>query len=57
MLQEMTRAGAIAKRILDELEELGCDTSTGCPDNEAAMAAFEGRTLADYYTEGKIGEA
>jgi len=50
---EMTRAGAIAKRVVDELEELGCDTKTGCPDNTAAMEAFAGRTLDDYYTEGK----
>ena len=50
---EMTRAGAIAKRVLDELKALGCDTMTGCPDNAAAMEAFQGRTLDDYYTEGK----
>lgn len=50
---EMTRAGAVAKRVLDELKELGCDTATGCPDNTAAMEAFAGRTLDDYYTEGK----
>lgn len=43
----------MAKRVLDELAELGCDTKTGCPDNTAAMEAFEGRTLDDYYTEGK----
>jgi len=50
---EMNRAGAIARRVLEELEGLGCDTKTGCPDNDAAKAAFQGRTLDDYYTEGK----
>lgn len=50
---EMTRAGAIARRVLNELEELGCDTKAGCPDNEAAKTAFMGRTLDDYYNEGK----
>eukprot|EP00339_Tiarina_fusa_P012873 CAMPEP_0117001948 /NCGR_PEP_ID=MMETSP0472-20121206/3775_1 /TAXON_ID=693140 ORGANISM="Tiarina fusus, Strain LIS" /NCGR_SAMPLE_ID=MMETSP0472 /ASSEMBLY_ACC=CAM_ASM_000603 /LENGTH=754 /DNA_ID=CAMNT_0004702121 /DNA_START=45 /DNA_END=2309 /DNA_ORIENTATION=+ len=50
---EMIRAGAIARQVIDELEELGCDTKTGCPDNEAAKDAFSGRSLADYYTEGK----
>ena len=50
---EMNRAGAVARRVLDELEALGCDTKVGCPDNAAAIAAFEGRTLDDYYTEGK----
>lgn len=49
---EMVRAGAIARQILNELASLGCDTMEGCPDNEDAMTAFEGRTLADYYTEG-----
>ncbi|CAB9497259.1 Alkaline phosphatase H [Seminavis robusta] len=50
---EMNRAGAIAKRVVQELESLGCDTKVGCPDNTAAMEAFAGRTLQDYYTEGK----
>jgi alkaline phosphatase len=50
---EMVRSGAIAKQVVDELEGLGCDTTTGCPDNSAAMNAFRGRTLDDYYTEGK----
>jgi alkaline phosphatase len=51
---EMVRSGAIAKQVVDELEGLGCDTTTGCPDNSAAMNAFRGRTLDDYYTEGKL---
>jgi len=51
---EMIRAGAIAKLIVKELEEdFGCDTKVGCPDNAAAKASFSGRTLSDYYTEGK----
>ena len=52
---EMVRAGAIARRVLDELEELGVDTvhgSPGTPQGEKALAAFQGRTLDDYYTEG-----
>jgi alkaline phosphatase len=49
---EMTRAGAIARQVIDELESLGCDTMEGCPDNADAMEAFEGRSLSDYYTEG-----
>jgi hypothetical protein len=50
---EMTRSGAIAKQVLDELKSLGCDTTTGCPDNQDAIDAFKGRSLDDYYTEGK----
>jgi hypothetical protein len=50
---EMVRAGAIARQIIDELEELGCDTKEGCPGLKEALDAFEGRTLEDYYTEGK----
>jgi hypothetical protein len=50
---EMVRAGAIARRVIDELEGMGCDTKTGCPDLTMAAEAFKGRTLADYYTEGK----
>jgi hypothetical protein len=49
---EMTRAGAIARQVIDELESLGCDTMEGCPDNDAAREAFAGRSLSDYYTEG-----
>ena len=52
---EMIRAGAIAKLVLEELEAMGCDTKTGCPDSDvgdAVLKAFEGRTLHDYYTEG-----
>ena len=45
-------SGAIARQVIDELESLGCDTMAGCPDNTAAMEAFEGRSLRDYYTEG-----
>lgn len=54
---EMVRSGAIAKRVLTELGELGCDPVSGeCPNNlkEEAKAAFNGRTTSDYYTEGKI---
>lgn len=50
---EMVRSGAIARKVIDELEGMGCDTKAGCPDNAMAMEAFAGRTLADYYTEGK----
>jgi hypothetical protein len=50
---EMTRSGAIAKQVLNELKSLGCDTKTGCPDNQDAIDAFKGRSLDDYYTEGK----
>ena len=52
---EMICAGAIAKLVIDELEGWGCDTTTGCPEmKDAAMAAFAGRTLDDYYTEGTL---
>jgi alkaline phosphatase len=54
---EMVRAGAIARRVIDELESLGCDTKIGCSSSDEgdnATLAFQGRTLADYYTEGKI---
>jgi hypothetical protein len=50
---EMVRAGAIGRRVVDELEEMGCDTKKGCPDMRDAVRAFSGRTLRDYYTEGK----
>ena len=49
---EMARAGAIARQVIDELESLGCNTTIGCPNNTAAMAAFQGRNLSYYYTEG-----
>ena len=51
----MIRAGAIAKEVLAELEGMGCDTTNGCTGAtaDAAKAAFAGRTLDDYYTEGK----
>ena len=51
----MVRAGAIGKRVVDELTELGCDIATGCADTDiadTAREAFQGRTLDDYYTEG-----
>ena len=50
---EMARAGAVARQVLDELASLGCNTTVGCPSNEAAKAAFRGRNLSYYYTEGK----
>ena len=56
----MVRAGAIAKRVIKELGELGCDSMSGeCPDDlkEAAKRAFEGRSIDDYYTEGMIHKA
>lgn len=52
---EMVRAGAIARKVIDELEAMGCDTMVGCPDSDIgdmALTSFAGRTLADYYTEG-----
>ena len=51
---EMTRAGVIAKKVVAELKTLGCDVATGCPGNQAVVNAFAGRTLSNYYTEGKI---
>jgi hypothetical protein len=50
----MVRSGAIARRVLDELEDMRCDTSIGCMENmkQVAKDKFAGRTLADYYTEG-----
>lgn len=51
---EMVRAGAVAKQVIAELEQLGCDTKVGCPDNQEAIATFAQRTLSDdYYTSGK----
>lgn len=53
---EMARAGAIAKRVLKELTDMGINTTTGSPgtpEATAALAAFSGRVLSDYYTEGK----
>jgi hypothetical protein len=50
---EMIRAGAVARQVIDELEQLGCDTKVGCPNNWNATLAFAGRTLSDYYTEGR----
>eukprot|EP00980_Cylindrotheca_fusiformis_P003941 scaffold871_cov130-Cylindrotheca_fusiformis.AAC.18 len=47
----MVRAGAIARRVIDELEDEGCDTKKGgCDDTIKDL--FRGRTLDDYYTEG-----
>lgn len=53
---EMIRAGAIAKLVIDELEDMGCDTKTGCANSnvgDRVLKAFKGRSLAHYYTEGK----
>jgi len=52
---EMARAGAIAKRVLDELKGMGVDTVNGSTGAvaDAAMLAFNGRQLKDYYLEGK----
>jgi hypothetical protein len=49
---EMVRAGAVAKQVIEELESLGCDIKLGCPNNTAAIDAFRGRRLSNYYTEG-----
>lgn len=48
----MVRAGAIAKRVITELEGLGCDIKTGCPANNEAKTKFIGRQLKDYYVDG-----
>ena len=50
----MIRAGAIAKRVLKELESMGIDVKNGSTGEVAdkAKEAFAGRTLSDYYTEG-----
>ena len=55
---EMIRAGAVAKKVLMELEGMGCDTSNGCTGSvaDAALAAFSGRTLSDYYYTEGVGE-
>ena len=50
---EMIRAGAIARQVIDELEAEGCDTKVGCPDMDL-LGKFSGRSLSDYYTEGKL---
>ena len=51
----MIRAGAIAKQVITELEAMGVDIKDGATGDVAAAAkqAFAGRTLSDYYTEGK----
>lgn len=52
---EMIRAGAIAKKILTELQGMGIDTKVGAKGTAKAAeakAAFKGRALKDYYTEG-----
>jgi len=53
---EMIRAGAVAKQVIAELEELGVDIKEGATGDIAAAAkeAFAGRTLDDYYTEGEL---
>ena len=51
---EMARAGAVAKQVIVELESMGIDIKNGTSGDlaDAAKAAFAGRTLDDYYTEG-----
>jgi hypothetical protein len=52
---EMVRAGSIARQVIDELADLGCDVTLGeCLENlkQVAKDQFGGRTLEDYYTEG-----
>lgn len=50
----MIRAGAIAKRVIDELTEMGCNIEAGCGDkSDEALAKFSGRSLDNYYTEGE----
>ena len=50
----MARAGAVAKRVIVELESMGIDIKNGTTGDlaDAAKAAFAGRTLDDCYTEG-----
>lgn len=52
----MIRAGAVAKQVIVELESMGVDIKTGATGDiaDAAKAAFAGRTLDDYYTEGRF---
>jgi len=53
---EMIRAGAIAKKVLAELTDMGIDTTVGATSDAqkaSAKAMFAGRKLSDYYTEGK----
>lgn len=50
---EMTRAGVIAKKVIAELTKLGCSIATGCAGNQAILNAFSGRTLNNYYIEGR----
>ncbi len=52
----MIRAGAVAKQVIVELESMGVDIKNGTTGDlaVAAKAAFAGRTLDDYYTEGKF---
>ena len=51
----MIRASAIAKQVMKELEFMGVDVNNGSTGEvaEKAKAAFAGRSLTDYYTEGK----
>lgn len=51
---EMIRAGAIAKQVITELEGMGVDIKEGATGDvaDSAKAAFAGRSLGDYYTEG-----
>lgn len=50
---EMARAGSIAKQVVAELTKAGCNVVTGCSNNTALKNSFAGRTLSNYYTEGK----
>lgn len=52
---EMIRAGAVAKRVIKELEGMGVDIKNGSTGAiaAAAKAAFAGRVLNDYYIAGK----
>ncbi|MDJ0553678.1 MAG: alkaline phosphatase [Microcoleaceae cyanobacterium MO_207.B10] len=54
---EMTRAGAIHEEIINELAELGYNVATGENTSDLSInelkAQFAGRTLDDYYTQGK----
>jgi len=51
----MIRAGAIAKKVIDELVALGVDIKKGATGDKAttAKAQFAGRTLDDYYKSGE----
>lgn len=44
----MIRDGMIARYVIDELEERGCDTKVGCPDLKKALDD------AEFYTGGEV---